>query len=68
MAMSIVGGLVKIGRGVVKIVKGTATGDGEEVVKGVAKVVRGAARTAAGALAGSVYEGGEVADEADEEV
>lgn len=38
MAISIVGGLVKIGRGVVKIIKGAATGDGEEVAKGVIKV------------------------------
>lgn len=68
MAISVLGGILKIGRGVVKVVKGVSTGDGEEVVKGVAKVVRGTARTVVGAVTGSVIEGGEATDEADEEV
>lgn len=67
MAISIIGGLIKAGRGVVKIVKGTVEGDGEEILKGTVKIIRGTGRVIAGALTGEVYEGGETQDEMEED-
>lgn len=67
MAISTVGGLVKAGRGLVKVVKGIAEGDAEEVVKGSVKVVRGCVRVVTGTVTGNVVEGGEISDEAEEE-
>lgn len=65
--MSAFGGFVKLGRGLVKVVKGIAEGDAEEVVKGSVKVVRGCAKVVTGAVTGNVVEGGEISDEAEEE-
>lgn len=65
--MSTFGGLVKLGRGLVKIVKGIAEGDAEEVVKGLVKVVKGCVKVVAGTVTGNIVEGGEISDEAEEE-
>lgn len=67
MAVTVIGGIIKAARGVVKVVKGVAEGDGEEITKGAVKIIRGTGRIIGGVVTGEVYQGRETADEAEEE-
>lgn len=65
--MSALGGIVKIGRGAIKIGKGVHNGEPEEILKGTVKIFRGTLRVIGGVLTGDFANGDEVSQEAEEE-